>query len=32
MYRVLKDKGNNMNVTLENMETKASVIIGRGTM
>lgn len=32
MYRVLKDKGNNMNVTLENMETKASVIIGRATM
>lgn len=31
MYRLLKSKGNNMNVTLENTDTKASVIIGRLT-
>ena len=31
MYKLLKDKGNNSNVTLENTETKASVIIGRLT-
>lgn len=32
MYRVLKEKGNNMNITLENTETKASIIIGRASM
>ena len=32
MYRVLKEKGNNVNITLENIETKASVIIGRVTI
>ena len=29
MYRVLKEKGNNKNITLENMDTKANIIIGR---
>ena len=29
MYRVLKTKGNNANVVVENTSTKASVIIGR---
>ena len=32
MYRVLKEKGNNSNVMLENMETKASIIVGRITI
>lgn len=32
MYRVLKDKGNNSNVILENVETRASIIIGRLSM
>lgn len=32
MYRVLKEKGNNSNVMLENIETKASIIIGKITM
>lgn len=32
MYKVLKEKGNNSNVILENVETKASIIIGRLTM
>lgn len=32
MYRVLKEKGNNAVITLENTETKASIIIGRITM
>lgn len=32
MYRVLKEKGNNMNITLENTETNASIVIGRLTM
>ena len=32
MYKVLKEKGNNSSVTLENTETKANVIIGRLTM
>lgn len=32
MYRVLKEKGNNVNIVLENIETKASIIIGRITM
>lgn len=32
MYRVIKEKGNNQNITLENTETKASVIIGKLTM
>lgn len=29
MYKVLKDKGHTMNVSLENTETKASVLIGK---
>lgn len=29
MYRVLKEKGNNVNITLENQETKASIVLGR---
>lgn len=29
MYRLLKEKGNNVSITLENTETKASIIIGR---
>lgn len=29
MYRISKDKGNNQNITLTNVETKASVIIGK---
>lgn len=29
MYRVLKEKGNNQVVTLENTETKASIILGK---
>ena len=29
MYRINKDKGNNQNITLTNVETKASVIIGK---
>ena len=32
MYRLLKDKGNNSNLVLENVDTKANVIIGRMTM
>lgn len=32
MYRVLKERGNNAVITLENTETKASIIIGRITM
>lgn len=32
MYRVLKEKGNNMNITLENPETRASIIIGRNSI
>ena len=32
MYKVLKEKGNNSSVTLENTETKANIIIGRLTM
>lgn len=32
MYRVLKEKGNNASVTLENTSTKASIIIGKLTM
>lgn len=32
MYKVLKEKGNNQNVTLLNTETKASIIIGRITI
>ena len=32
MYKILKDKGNNMNIVLENIETKASIVIGRLTM
>lgn len=32
MYRINKDKGNNQNITLTNIETKASVIIGKLTM
>ena len=32
MYKVLKEKGNNMNIVLENTETKANIVIGRLTM
>lgn len=32
MYKVLKDKGNNMSITVENTETKASVMIGKMTL
>lgn len=32
MYRLLKEKGNNVSLTLENTETKASIIIGRMSM
>lgn len=32
MYKVLKEKGNNVSITLENTETKASIIIGRLSM
>lgn len=32
MYKLLKEKGNNMNLVLENTETKASIVIGRSTM
>lgn len=32
MYRILKEKGNNQNITLENVDTKAIVIIGKLTM
>ena len=32
MYKVLKEKGNNASVILENTETRASIIIGRLSM
>ena len=32
MYKVLKEKGNNSNITLENQETKASIVLGRISM
>ena len=32
MYRVLKIKGNNANVVVENTDTKANVIIGKLSM
>ena len=32
MYRISKDRGNNKNIMLTNVETKASVIIGKLTM
>lgn len=32
MYKILKDKGSNKNVILENTETSASVVIGRLSM
>lgn len=32
MYKVLKEKGNNVSITLENTDTKASIIIGRLSM
>ena len=32
MYKVLKEKGNNASVTLENTETRTSIIIGRLSM
>lgn len=32
MYKLLKEKGNNVSITLENTETKASIIIGRLSM
>ena len=32
MYRISKDRGNDQNIMLTNVETKASVIIGKLTM
>ena len=32
MYRINKDKGNNQNIMLTNVETKASVMIGKLSM
>lgn len=32
MYKMLKERGNNASVTLENTETRASIIIGRLSM
>ena len=32
MYKVLKEKGNNMNIVLENTETKAQLNLGRLTI
>lgn len=32
MYRISKDKGNNQNIMLTNVETKASVMIGKLNM
>lgn len=32
MYKVLKERGNNASVILENTETRASIIIGRLSM
>ena len=32
MYRISKDRGNDQNITLTNVETNASVIIGKLTM
>lgn len=32
MYKVLKEKGNHVSITLENTDTKASIIIGRVSM
>lgn len=32
MYRISKDKGNNQNITLTNVETKASIVLGKLTM
>ena len=32
MYKLLKEKGNNMNIVLENTETKASIVVGRPTI
>ena len=32
MYRISKDRGDNQNIMLTNVETKASVIIGKLTM
>lgn len=29
MYRILKEKGNNQNITLENKDTKVSIIMGK---
>lgn len=29
MYKVLKERGSNVSITLENTDTKASIIIGR---
>ena len=31
MYKLLKEKGSNMNLVLENTETKASIVVGRLT-
>lgn len=32
MYKILKEKGNNQNIVLENTDTKASVMIGKLNM
>lgn len=32
MYKLIKDKGNNSNVAIQNTDTKAEVIIGRLSM
>lgn len=32
MYRILKEKGNNTNLVLENTKTKASIIVGKLTV
>lgn len=32
MYRLLKDRGNNSNLVLENMDTRTNLIIGKLTM
>lgn len=32
MYKILKDKGSNKNIILENTDTSASVVIGRLSM
>lgn len=32
MYKILKDKGSNRNITLKNVDTNASVVLGRMTL